>query len=263
MRNLLITLLICWASYIQAQDFEAGLFFGGSFYSGDLSPKELTRYTHFMEPAGGLVARIRGRGIIGGRLSITYTNLWGDDAQSQYHTNRGLSFETRLIEATAMAEWYLIPDNYIGDRPKVSPYLMMGISVFNFKPEVEYMGQIIDLRSLGTEGQGLAGNKEKYNTTQVAIPYGAGVRFEVGKRAAICVEITGRKTFTDYLDDVSGNRVDYQKLYEEQGRLAAELSRPWVDPDQVNNPSATYRRGGGRLDAYAVFGVSYTYRLSR
>ena len=159
-----------------------------------------------------------------------------------------------------MAEWYLIPDNYIGDRPKVSPYLLGGISVFNFNPEVEYNGQIIDLHALGTEGQGLEGYPAPYNKTQIAIPYGAGVRFEIKKRSAIQIEITGRKTFTDHLDDVGGNYVDYQRLLEEKGPLAAELSNPAHDPDKGN---IFYKRGGDRLDAYAVFGVSYTYRLNR
>jgi hypothetical protein len=261
MRNLLITLLICGTSLAYSQDFEAGVFMGGSFYSGDLSPKNIGAYTHFMEPAGGIVAKLRGQGVVGARLSFFHTNLWGDDTKSE-HTQRGLAFRTDLTELSAMAEWYLIPDNYIGDRPRITPYLMGGITIFHFNPEVEYEGRIVTLRTLGTEGQGLAGYEEPYNHTQLAIPYGAGVRFEVGKRAAISVEITGRKTFTDHLDDVSGKVVNYQQLYEERGTLAAKLSVPSVDPDQVSGKK-NYQRGGERLDAYAIFGVSYTYRLSR
>ena len=259
MRNLLITLLICWAAIGQAQDLEAGLYFGGSFYSGDLSPKVLPRYTQFMEPAGGIIGRIRGDGVIAGRVSVIYTKLWGDDSKS-YYKDRGLSFQTNLIEVSAMAEWHLIPDNYIGDRPKISPYFLGGITVFNYKPEVEYQGAFIDLRAVGTEGQGLPGYDEPYKATQIAIPYGFGVRFEMGKRSALNIDVTGRKTFTDYLDDVSGTFVDYQRLYEEKGELAAILSNPSQDTNQAGT---VYKRGGARFDAYAVFGCSYTYRLSR
>ena len=263
MRKLLITLLICWAAYGHSQDIEAGIFFGGSFYSGDLSPRVLPRYTDFMEPAGGLIARIRGNGVIAGRVSVLYTKLWGDDTKGGAHPHRGLSFETKLLEGSAIAEWYLIPDNYIGDRPKVSPYLMTGITVFHFSPEIELQGQIIDLQSLGTEGQGLPGYEAPYNKTQVAIPYGAGVRFELSKRAALSFEITGRKTFTDHLDDVSGSSVEYQRVYEENGTVAAQLSNPSIDPNNPTSNNRVYTRGGNKFDSYAVFGIGYTFRLSR
>ena len=95
MRNLLITMLICWVSFGYSQDFEAGLYFGGSFYSGDLSPKAIPEYTNFIEPAGGLVARIRGRGVVAARISIMYTHLWGDDRKGAV-PDRGLSFKTKL-----------------------------------------------------------------------------------------------------------------------------------------------------------------------
>ena len=47
-----------------------------------------------------------------------------------------------------------------------------------------------------------------YKLIQFAIPFGLGVRFRVNEVIDIAVEYGFRYTFTDYLDDVSGNYVD-------------------------------------------------------
>lgn len=262
MRILFISTLLAWATLVQAQDFEGGISFAGIFYSGDLSPKVLPRYTRFIEPAGGIIFRYRNRGVLGLRGSLTYGNLEGNDARSAY-PERKLAFVTNLIEGAIVGEWYLIPDNFLGDSPLITPYLFGGVAVFHFDPEAQFESGFVALQPIGTEGQGLEDYEPPYSRTQVAIPVGAGLRLIMGKRSALSVEISSRKLFTDYLDDVSGAYLSYNRIFEEKGELAARLSRPDIDPDEAAYASNVYRRGGDRFDAYGSFGVSYTYRLSR
>ena len=262
MRFLLISTLLAWAVLVQAQDFEGGIYFGGAFYSGDLSPKVLPRYTRFIEPSGGIVFRYRDRGVLGLRGSLTYGNLRGNDADGAY-PQRKLAFQTNLIEANVVGEWYLIPDNFMGDPPLITPYFFAGVSVFHFDPEAQFESGFVALQPLGTEGQGLKDYDRPYNRTQLAIPVGAGLRLLLGERGALSLEICARKLFTDYLDDVTGAVLDYNKIYEEKGELAARLSRPDLDPEEAAYISNLYRRGGDRYDSFGSFGVSYTFRLSR
>ncbi|MCO6477181.1 MAG: hypothetical protein J5I94_11200 [Phaeodactylibacter sp.] len=262
MRILLISTLLAWATFMQAQSLEGGIYFGALVYSGDLSPKILPRYTRFAEPAGGIVFRYRNEGVLGIRGSLTYGNLRGDDTRSAY-PGRQLAFQTNLLEAAVVGEWYLIPDNFPGESPRITPYFFGGVAVFHFDPEAQFEAGYVALQPLGTEGQGLADYERPYNRTQVAIPVGAGLRLLLGQRGALNMELSARKLFTDYLDDVSGAVVDFKEIYEEKGELTATLSRPDFTPDEVNYINNLYRRGGDRFDAYLSLGLSYTYRLSQ
>jgi hypothetical protein len=262
MKNLLVLLLLAGASLCHAQAWEGGLYAGASVYSGDLSPKVIPHYANFANAVGGLMLRYRGDGIIGARLSLNYTRIEGDDARSA-HPQRQLSFNSRLMEASLMAEWFMIRDNFLGDEPPVTPYLLGGLTVFHFNPYTQLNGFDVELQPLGTEGQGLEGYEEPYRRTQLAIPFGAGIKFKLDRRSALSFEITGRKLFTDYLDDVSGEVVDYSVIYEEKGGETAQASLPSVDPNSDQPPQQYFRRGGSRMDAYFMIGLGYTYKLSR
>lgn len=255
-------MLLAGVSMLNAQDFEAGISFSGAIYSGDLSPKVLPRYFRFIEPMGGLVMRYRNRGVLGLRASLNYGNLSGNDAKSAY-PDRKLSFETNLLELSVVGEWFMIPDNFIGEAPTITPYLFLGVTAYHFDPETQFESGFVALQPVGTEGQGLDGYDRPYSRTQIAIPFGAGLRYNVTRRAALSLEVSARKLFTDYLDDVTGEYLNYVRIYEEKGELAARLSRPNVNPDNMGNASNIYRRGGDRFDGYGMISLSYTYRLSR
>jgi opacity protein-like surface antigen len=262
MRIFLTTLILACFSALSAQQFEAGISFAGVVYSGDLSPKVLPRYLNFVNPMGGLVMRYRNDGVLGVRASLNYGKLTGDDTRSAY-PDRKLSFQTSLIEFALVGEWYLVPDYRIGDEGRLTPYVFGGIAGFHFDPEVVYESGIMALQPLGTEGQGMDGYPRPYSRTQVAIPIGFGLRFKASERGTLCLELSFRKLFTDYLDDVSGEYLNYLKIYEEKGELAASLSRPGYDPINPSNSTNIYRRGGERNDSYGSLALSYTYRLSR
>ena len=72
--------------------------------------------------------------------------------------------------------------------------------------------------------------------------------------------MSGRKTFTDFLDDVSNQRVNYQDILEGNGELAAKFSRPTFNPDR-DDPTRTYIRGGKAEDYIITGGVTLTYRF--
>jgi len=82
------------------------------------------------------------------------------------------------------------------------------------------------LQPLGTEGQGSEyyPDRKKYDLTQISIPFGAGLKYDVTKNFWVGLGIKARLTFTDYLDDVSTTYADPEKLASTNGALAAELA---------------------------------------
>ena len=72
-----------------------------------------------------------------------------------------------------------------------------------------------------------------------------------------------RKTFTDFLDDVSGLYPNQALLVQETGTdLSAELSDRSVNPDGINNSNYGLQRGNpNNNDWYAFSGFIVTFSL--
>ncbi|MFN7115771.1 MAG: DUF6089 family protein [Saprospiraceae bacterium] len=251
MRKWVILLNICLTSYFaSAQGTELGILVGGSVYSGDLSPQEFGLYTNDVRLAGGVFARFPIGDHVRLRLGITAGRI----SSSEKDTLRAIprpSFQSSLAELALIGEFYPLPYGI------VQPYLFGGVAGYRFNPQAGLDGGWIDLQPLGTEGQGLENYPEPYNLTQISLPFGAGVKFVFNETWALGVEFGWRKTFTDYLDDISFNQVTYRDVYEGNGALAAFYSNPRATGPEADIPP--YRRGGKHLDWYHVGGVTLSY----
>jgi hypothetical protein len=98
---------------------------------------------------------------------------------------------------------------------------------------------------------------------QLAIPFGGGVKYNINKNLVVGFEIAWRKTFTDYLDDVSTTYPDLDNLRDSRGDLAANLSdRSWeVEGTQLS--TAGDERGDPAMkDFYIITGFTLAYRLT-
>ena len=108
-----------------------------------------------------------------------------------------------------------------------SPFVFTGVSFFHFNPQARrYDTQNpfdrdgegtsnpwTELQPLGTEGQNIVPGKEPYMLSQFSIPLGVGFKLSLGENVNMMLEYGIRKTFTDYLDDVSGTYVSPFVLY--------------------------------------------------
>ena len=126
--------------------------------------------------------------------------------------------------------------------------------------------QKIFLNPLSTEGQGLAGypDRKPYNLTQLAIPFGGGIKLAVTDQLRIGFEGGLRKLFTDYLDDVSTNYIDENDLLIGKGQLAVDISYRGdeVAGGSLIYPVKGYQRGSPkRKDIYYFAGIHLTYKL--
>ncbi len=208
----LMFVLFAGLSVAKAQSSEIGACGGVSFYMGDLNPKGVFKGSR---AAGGIMYRYN----ISPRWAVKATALFGSlYASDADHGNyeRNLSFRSNLSELSAQIELNFLKLYNEKGKCYFSPYLFLGVAAFSFNPQAEFNGKWYDLQALGTEGQELnitdkEGNvydQKRYSLTNFAIPFGLGMRFNFLQYYSIGLEWGFRKTFTDYIADVSGNYVD-------------------------------------------------------
>jgi hypothetical protein len=214
---------------------------------------------------------------IGIRTGFTQGFVGGDDALTReiYRQNRNLNFKTGISELALNVEIYPFTERFehfyhmkgaSGRKNKyLSPYVTAGIGVFYFNPKGKYQGQWHALQPLRTEGQGLAGGPSPYKRVSICIPVGIGIKFSLNKNWSVGFEMAGRKTMTDYIDDVSGEYYDPVQLAQVNSLspLLADPSLGLVPNATVPNSDGTGAQRGDKTDndAYMFAILSVHYRL--
>jgi len=212
---------------------------------------------------------------------LTYAMVSGNDAftDEKYRNNRNLNFRSSIVELSVQIEYYFIPEkakilySLSGLRSKkkkrkFTAYLFTGIGVFYYNPKEKLNGKMYSIRDYHTEGQGLPGGPKQFSNFNVAIPVGIGCRYSIDKHWSIGAEFSVRKTFTDYIDGVSGTYYDKAKLTAAYGPTAAALA----DPSLGHIPGATSPNGDGSgaergnpkyKDSYLLFTINVGYKFAK
>lgn len=262
---LTITLLAAFSASAQRKkrSAEIGVFLGGSYYIGDLNP--LIHFNQFTKPAGGFVFRYNLDPRLAARANVFFGSIEGHDSfsSSEAAQQRNLSFRSPLTELSAQLEFNFLDYQIGNERRKFSPYIFLGIAGFKFSPKGELNGNWVPLQPLGTEGQGLDGGatKKKYKLIQVSIPFGVGIKANLSKNIGVSFEWGMRKTFTDYLDDVSKKYYDPVKLAAARGTTAAVLSDPSIGTDPGYSNTGRQRGNPTNKDWYSFAGIVLTVKL--
>ena len=263
MRKLLFACFIVIPNILFAQSFHIGLFGGVSNYQGDLVQGAYN--SRFTNPAIGLTGSYEVMDRLMIRGGFTFSKVEGDDKYNKkdYLKLRNLSFESKISEFSVVGEYSIFNIYNI----RWTPYVFGGVAVYHFDPyAMDSTGNKVYLKPLSTEGQGLSGYPESkpYSLTQVALPFGGGVKYAINDNFRIGLEVGVRKLFTDYLDDVSTNYADAADLLAERGQLAVDYA---YRGDEVTGGDPTYpqkgaqRGGSNQMDWYYFTGLHLTYRI--
>lgn len=189
-------------------------------------------------PAVSLGVRYKNHKRIAFKGNLFFGILNGDDklTKEPYRYNRNLHFRAPIVELSGQAEFYVTHEqpghlykikNAKGmKRIDWQTYLFLGGGGFFFNPQARYDGRWVNLQPLGTEGQGLPGGPAKYKRINACLLGGAGIKYSVGRKWSVGLEYGVRKTFTDYIDDVSGVYYDNNVIAQERGAMAAKLANP-------------------------------------
>jgi hypothetical protein len=251
---------------VNAQVNELGLTIGGTYYLGDLNPTR--HFPRDTKLAGGIIFRHN----ITDRWALRLQGLYGtlqaydSDSKDTLQLIRDLHFRSRLFEASLLVEVnffkYRSKDK---DSRRWTPFVFGGLCYFRANPQAQLDDTWYDLQPLGTEGQGTTARpgSETYKVDQIAVPFGAGLKFNLGK-VDVQLEWGMRRTGTDYIDDVSGTYVDNDLLAFENGPLAALLADPSGIDDIPGLTNTDRARGDSNTrDWYNYTGFTITYVISR
>jgi len=262
MRYILVSALLLTSLLSTAQSFHLGLFGGISNYQGDLVDKIYV--SRFTRPAFGISGTYEVSDRVNLRAGFTTGRIMGYDRYNTktYLQERNLSFESAINEFSLLGEFNVFNLYNI----KWTPYFFGGIALFRFNPYTyDQNNEKVYLQPLGTEGQGIDGYDLKpYKLTQVSLPFGAGFKYAFSDNVRLGIEVGIRKTFTDYLDDVSTNYADEADLLAARGPKAVELA---YRGDEVPNGNPLYpekgaqRGGADQQDVYYFTGLHLTFRL--
>lgn len=267
-----------WKKYRKEITFQVG----ASAFLGDLGGlnKQGTQYS----PADLELSLTRPAITIGYRYKITKNINWhssfnyllvaGNDNLTQdiYRNNRNLNFKSNIFELATRAEFSIFK-NKAGHRYSIrgsssrfrgTTWELMGfigIGGFYYNPKgLQPGGGYVALRPLHTEGQGLPGGPKQYSRFSVSIPVGIAFRYILNKYWCVGAEINYRKTFTDYIDDVSTTYYDKFKLEQAYGPTSVIMSDPSkgniygaTSPDASGNAA---QRGDKQKDSYMAVQIT-------
>jgi hypothetical protein len=250
-KALLFFIIPCCSGFpgqLFSQELEYGGWAGVANYFGDINSNASFE---FLGPAGGLFFRYN----LGTRFSFKNGLNYGrvgfhdDVSDFPYQQARNLSFKSDIFEFSSHVEFNFFKYDREKKHLSFTPYLLVGVSVFYFNPKTEYEGDIYALQPLQTEGK-------SYSRVSFGVPIGGGFKYSFSPYWAIGIEGGLRKTFTDYVDDVStvypGGLND--------GTLSASLSDR---SGEVTDPSIGFegkQRGfAERNDDFLFMGVSISY----
>jgi hypothetical protein len=229
-----------YAQYDTRYDKDIGFRLGAAYYLGDLSGTGTTNKwgpLNIQFGQAGLHAGVTGRKFflpyLAVEASINYGRIRGTDKLSKNptHYSRNLSFRNDIWEFSARAEGHFLRFRDVGRtyRYNISfnAFVFAGVGVFYHNPKAELNGTWHALQPLKTEGQ-------DYSRIQPSIPMGLGFEFRINKRHLIGWDIGVRKTFTDYLDDVSTNYLHHSNF--DSDPTAKALQDRSIEYEGTNDP---------------------------
>ena len=268
---------------------EAGINFGPTFFLGDLGVEANTIKSFaktindplkkFMK---GAYVSIYPKDWLGVRLAIQYTYVEGDDKTSvsngttrNYRKERNLDFRSNIWEAYTAAEFFplmYLKRNDVEYAPRLRPYVFAGIGVYHFNPQ----GSLTDqngnktwhfLHPLRTEGEGFAEypTRKQYALTQLNIPFGGGLKYKLTEKVNLGLELLYRKTFTDYIDDISTTYVNKASFNKNLSSTEAYMALRLFDkaPSSAGRSAAVQKRGNPKQnDTYFSVALKLGIRLA-
>jgi hypothetical protein len=188
----LFLILMLVSGGLLAQRSEIGFGIGTFNYTGDLA-----RTYNFLnsKPAGTVFYRSNLSKVVSLRAALTAGKLGASDKRpvDVFAQQRNASFNIFMMEASTVMEYHFLNWRDTKHILRFTPYLFGGLGLF-----------------------GMSGNGNKtaeYSNVQGAIPFGAGIKYIVNPKWYVALEFGARKTFFDYLDNISvGNqsRKNYQ-----------------------------------------------------
>jgi hypothetical protein len=192
------------AQQILGQRSEIGGGIGIFNYTGDLVR---TFQLSSSKPAATVFYRSNISNVISLRTSITGGKLGATDQRNPidaFAAQRNASFDLFLLELGATFEYHFLDWRDSKRRLRFTPFVFAGTNLFGIS--------------------GVEQKNAEYSNIQFSIPFGGGMKYVLNPKYYIAFEFGIRKTFFDYLDNISegnpsvknyqyGNSFDYDNYF--------------------------------------------------
>jgi hypothetical protein len=182
--SIIFIVLINFSCIIHGQVYEAGVFFGGSNYIGDIGR---TNYIYPNKFAGGLIFKYNWNPRIALRTTYSYLPIEASDleADTDFKRARGLQFKNTIHELAVGLEYNFYEYDLSSDDKTWTPYILLELAAFNYNYVVSEP----------------VPNQFNYDSKNAfAIPFGFGIKSKLIGDLAIAFETKFRYTFNDDLD---------------------------------------------------------------
>jgi hypothetical protein len=197
--------LVSFCPSVFGQRSEVGFGLGTFNYTGDI-----TRNYNIMNSKPGAVVFYRANlsRVMSFRTAATFGKLGASDARKPMDAaaaQRDASFNIFLFEPSMTMEYHFLDwKDPKRKNLRFTPYLFAGFALFGMA--------------------GLESKAEEFSNVQVAVPFGAGFKYNLHPKFYVGFEFGIRKTFFDYLDNISagdqsvkdyqyGNRYDNDNYF--------------------------------------------------
>lgn len=167
----------------EAQRINIGAGLGGFNYKGDLAPAFNPR--NYL-PGGHAFFRYNISPSVSFRVGGNLGVIGAKDSRSRdpFNQTRNESFRATITEGDLITEYNFLNYSQKRKAKNWTPYLFGGLGFYKFKPRTK---------------------TAEYKTSQMNIPFGAGVKWEFKRPWSVEFEFGTRKLFTDYLDNLGDN----------------------------------------------------------
>lgn len=224
-------------------------------------------------PALGLGMRFKIASHFAAKGNFFWGIVRGDDklTTEPFRHTRNLNFKSNIFELSGQVEFkfskdqkghvYQIKGVRGMKRKERDLYLFAGAGALAFNPKGKLDGTWYKLQPIGTEGQGLIPGIKKYSRITGLVALGGGFRLALNRYWGLGFELGMRKTFSDYIDDVSTTYPD-PAIYNGNATYAA-LANP-SDPASENYcyPCIGEQRGDHTdKDAYMFGALTIGYKV--
>ncbi len=258
---------------------EFGPYLGVINYKGDLTKGFFPAFNE-TRPTAGIAIKFNLNSDITFKTTALYGRIGGTDqnySDDPFRSRRNLSFRSNMVEVSGQFEYNIGGFHQTNSLFSSCPYLFLGVSFFRHNPQAyfaynpaihdpsleRFNDQWINLQPLATEGQEATkfNDRKRYSLAQLSIPFGVGFKQALSEQWGWAIEIGARKTFTDYLDDVSTDYVNDQIVGGQSTSLAVALKDRAPEVNKIKFEPGELRGNSKTKDWYFIAGVTFTYRI--
>ena len=194
------------------------------------------------------------------RPKFNYTAFSGDDAKGN-NKERNLSFKNKSLRGDITMVYNFVEyDPGKNQYSGASPFIAFGLGGMTNNPTATFEGNTYALQELTTEGT-------EYSRFTFYVPLSLGVNVHLNSQMYIGFEYTFHYVFSDYLDDVSGEYINNDKLNGIASSLADRSYEGGFIPTKTTD-GKTWSEGSKRgsndsNDFFSTFSFHIGYSLHK